>query len=385
MCTTLIFSLFILLYYLGKAKIRFFITGVDSGFSFQENLMLWKLASLCNLKEPQTLFWSVSALTNCISQIIEQSQKSGTEKSESLQKFLSKLYAYRTKTEIEFSKKKGIDSTHSLDVGQKLVIVLPQKGIFTSSIVNNAHELTIRLPALKNGVYKADGNFWTKRDLSVYLWRKKDANYVFDTHVLGSGTFMGEPVLYLAHTNNLLRDQKRKTVRADCHITATLSFVIPDDSKTAISSVLEQSYRCFLENVSESGALIRIGGKGISNIKIKLKFKLGAEDIIMFGVVKSAEYNETLNQSRLHFECYKIDPKMKNSILTFVYNILPEDQKLVLQALEQTEAEAISLGETGNASEEDGKSANIKIPEPLFNEEPDVELEPVDENEGEKI
>ena len=107
-----------------------------------------------------------------------------------------------------------------------------------------------------------------------------------------------------------------------------------------LNNYSEKGYNCFLEDISESGCLIRIGGKGVSNIRVKLYFMIGSEQIIMQGLVKSAEYNENLNQSRLHLECKKLDPKIKNIILTFVYNILPNEEKILYDALKQSEEDS---------------------------------------------
>ena len=71
----------------------------------------------------------------------------------------------------------------------------------------------------------------------------------------------------------------------------------------------------------------------------------------MVGVVRTVEFNETENESLLHFECTHIDPVMRNEVLSYVYNMLPESEKEVLEALEQTESD----------SEQDPVSADLSI------------------------
>jgi hypothetical protein len=58
----------------------------------------------------------------------------------------------------------------------------------------------------------------------------------------------------------------------------------------------------------------------------------------MHGVIRAVEWNKTMNQSRLHFECMKIDRGMKNTVLTFVYNVLPPEEKQIHEAIAQAES-----------------------------------------------
>ena len=100
--------------------------------------------------------------------------------------------------------------------------------------------------------------------------------------------------------------------------------------------------RCILEDISEDGAMIRIGGKAVANISIKLQFELEGSFILMYGIIKAVEYNATINQSRIHFECTHVDPTMKNYILSFVYKVLPEKQKEIFEALSKSNIPSFS-------------------------------------------
>ena len=193
-------------------QIKFCTEGLDQKFSFSEILTLWKLARMCDLEEPVTLYYSVPSLSRCITHIIEDSQAKGTQDSPKVQEFLSKLYKYRTRIELDADQKKGLDSTKRLDKGQKLRIILSGKGLFESEILNNGRDLIIKLPTQK-GVLKLKGDEWTDQEINVYLWRKGDANYVFDSRVLSSGVFNGQSALYITHSEKMLRAQKRRSVR----------------------------------------------------------------------------------------------------------------------------------------------------------------------------
>ena len=335
--TTICIFLVIRLLVLFQVQIQFFMMGQDKGFKFNEITLLWKLAKEAEIEEPMQLYVSVPTLNMAISKIVMDSKANGTESLESTQTFINKLYNYRTKIDIDHENKKGLESTKYLEKGQRLRIILKGKGIFVSEILSVGHELIIRLPLQKN-IRTLDGDDWVTHDVSVYLWRKGDAGYVFDTRVTNAGVFQGQSVIYLAHTNTLERAQKRKSVRAACQIYAQLYFIDADEPDFEAVEV-EAGYKCLLEDISEDGAMVRIGGRGKQNIKIKLQFEIDEKLIIMFGIIRAVEYNQNTNQSRLHFECLHIEKEMKNSILAFIYRDLSDEKKEELTALAEVEEE----------------------------------------------
>ena len=137
---------------------------------------------------------------------------------------MTKLFNYRTKIQNEADDKKGMTTTHSLDKGQTLRIILPGKGVFASEIVGNGNFLVINVPRQKN-LIPYTGEDWVGKVISVYLWRKGDARYVFDTTVTQSGLFLGKSALFLKHSSNLVRTQKRKSVRVKCEIYGMLYII----------------------------------------------------------------------------------------------------------------------------------------------------------------
>lgn len=332
--------------YLFKDNIKFFSTGLDSGFKLTEIFLLWKLAKIADLEDPLTLYWSLPALEKGIAATISNAKNNGLEHSKKTQDFLAKLYAYRTKLELNPKNKKGLTSTKFIDVGQKIRVILKGRGVFSAEVLNNSKDLIISLP-LQNNQITIAGVDWVGMMMSVYLWRKDDAAYVFDTYVRENSMFNGKSVLCLSHTDNLLRTQKRRSVRCECHIYAQM-YIIKSETADLKSMETQPGLKCLLEDISEDGALIRIGGKGVSNLHIKLQFTIGESFIVMSGFVRGVEYDEEKNQSKLHFECTYIDTPMKNAILSYVYNVIPDEEKEIIQAME--------LAEKDEKNREDTKS-----------------------------
>lgn len=353
----LILLLLAKLYSLNKNRINFFVEGLDQGFTFAELTLLWKVSQNCKMDQPVSIFLSMPSLTRAISSIKSQAESEGSANSAKNQNLLSKLYTFRNKIEKEADKKRGLESSKSLSNGQKLRIILPGKGVFTSEIVNNGREMTIRIPTQK-GAITVEGQEWIGKSISVYLWRKGDARYVFDTKVNGNGIFLGKPALFIEHSNNLIRTQKRNAIRAKCHIICNM-YILQTQVIDYNSVETKPGYKCLLEDISENGALIRIGGKGMPNIQIRLQYQLDGHLIVMFGVVRTVEYNAEINQSRLHFECIHIDKTMRNQVLSYVYNILPEKEKEIYDAISMDEDEISSDLPT------DASSTEPKSEEPI--------------------
>ena len=361
--TVAIIFFIILILNLNKELVDFYTKGFDSNFKAGEISVLWRLSRKCKLDNPVSLYYSVPTLNKCISMMITQSRHNGSEKSAKMQNFLAKLYRFRTRVILDMENKKGINNTKSLSDGQKLQLVLPGKGVFFSKIVNNSRELVISMPKTKSRMMLASSE-WEGKKVSVYLWRKNDANYVFDTVVAKGGTYLGLPALFLLHTNSITRTQKRQSVRCDCNIYAQM-YVIRDTIVDYDRKEQTPGYKCLLENISEDGALIRIGGQGVEDVQIKLQFKIDEDFIMMYGIVRAVEYNPDINQSRLHFECIHLEKNMKNAILTYVYNVLPsKDENDVVDVSFEDELPDDSSSEEGgedNTEEQDAENPDMEL------------------------
>lgn len=335
-------------------------------------MLLHSIAKQAQMEEPIALYLSVPALNQAIARIIRDAREKGTESSERIQEFLSKMYKYRTKVELDPKNSRAMKSTRSLAPGQRIRVVLKGMGVFSSRVINAGRELVIELPYQKDRAFIA-GSDWIGKSISVYLNRPGDASYVFDSVVHNAVTAGNKTSLFLAHSDNLIRTQKRKSVRCACQIFAQLYLVRPEMDRGTVE--VEPGLKCLIEDISEDGAMIRIGGAGKKDICIKVQFPLDDKMVVMFGIVRAVEYNAQSNQSRLHFEYIEADPVVKNSILTYVYKILPQDEKEALEALEQVEKDE---------AEEKAAADGLDIPTTISDEDasgavPDFDLPKPDE------
>ncbi len=331
----ILFLLFVLIriVVVFSGLISFYATGLDSGFSISEISMLWSLCSATDIDNPASVFISVGAIDKAIAQVKQTSRIAGTEDTPKIKKLLTSLYEYRTKINLDPRKNRGLKSTKSISIGQRLHVLLKGYGVFSSQVVNNGRELLISLPLRNKKVVLASSD-WVKKDISVYFYRYDDASYVFDANVRASMQFGSHVSLFIPHTDKILRTQKRSAVRCECNIKGLLFVQALQEDSIDESTI--PGLKCLVEDISEEGALIRIGGKGKANLKLRLEFLLDDDPIIMHGVVRGVEYNEEMNVSRLHFQCIKIDEDSKNKILTYVYTFLTENKNSVANSTQNS-------------------------------------------------
>ena len=348
----------------NKDKIDFYLTGLDDGFKISEIHLLYKVAVESELEEPKALFISVPALNRSIASILRNAKIRRTENTPMVQNFLTKLYRYRTKVELDPKNSNSLKSTRGLKPGQKIKVLLKGTGVFSSSVINSGRELVIALPRLKNAI-PFSGKDWIGKKVSIYLQRTGDAGYVFDTEVHNSVQYASKNALYVGHTENIMRFQKRKSVRTACNIKAML-YLPSIELANHIEPESFPGLRCLIEDISEEGALVRIGGIGRKDIAIKLQFELGTRLIVMYGIVKGIEYNQELNQSRMHFSCMEISTESKNAILSYVYNVMPKEEREEIEAISQTveesKEEEAAIKEAASMSKKDGESGSVLEP-----------------------
>ncbi|MDR2101280.1 MAG: PilZ domain-containing protein, partial [Treponema sp.] len=322
--------------------LQFFAKGKDAGFSLQEIDLLRRLAVKANLEEPSSLFWSQNQLDICIRSLVRSIEDAGEEDTQADQTFLSKLYDYRKKIEMEKPKiKKGIASTQQIGESQQLRILVPELGVFKSQVIKNISSyLTISRP---QGNKVAAGLSWTGLPVSVYFWRNDDAGYVFDSEVLDEVFSRGLSALKIAHSESLVRTQKRKSPRIKTHKPAFLYLVSNNEEPGGIEVV--PGLKCFLEDLSETGCAVTIGGKASEGLRVKVQFVVDTSPVSMSGTVRSIEYKQDSNRSLLHIEADELPLEIRNRILGEVFGMLSENEEneplpfRVTEGDEKTEAD----------------------------------------------
>jgi c-di-GMP-binding flagellar brake protein YcgR len=302
--------------------IQFFAKGKDAGFSFKEIELLRRLAVSSNLEDPSSLFWSQNQLDVCIRSLVRNTRFSGSN--QTTQDFLSKLYDYRKKIEMEKPRiKNGISSSRQVGESQKLRILVSGTGVFNSQVIKNtAQYMTIARPVNSNIPVSFS---WTGVAVSVYFWREEDAGYVFDSTVVDEVFSKGVSSLKIEHSDSLFRTQKRKSVRIKTHKLAFLYLLANDEAPDKIETA--PGLKCFVEDLSDTGCAVTIGGKAMAGLRVKVQFSIDNVPIIMSGTVRSVEFKGEENRSLLHIQANSLPLEMRNHILGEVFGMLPEEEE----------------------------------------------------------
>jgi c-di-GMP-binding flagellar brake protein YcgR len=307
--------------------LQFYLKGRESGFIFREINLLRRVAIEAKLENPTALFWSIKQLDRAIKGIIITYRARSQEQEPEYNLLLSKLFELRKRVEFDQPKYKlGIKSSRKLNPKQHLRITLPGLGPFGALIVENlTRYMAISHP---QGPKLPDGFTWKNQKIGVYFWRAEDAGYFYQTKVMDDFIEKKYPILHIAHSDNLIRTQKRGSVRVEMDMPAEL---FPLKSIDAASEIPEEArgLRCRLADVSEGGTAMLIGGKARVGLPVKLQFSLGETLVVMSGVVKGINYDQKKNRSLLHMQASPPSVMMRNRILTYVYNLFGERETIV--------------------------------------------------------
>lgn len=305
--------------------LQFYAKGKDSGFSFKEIELLRRLAVKSNMEDPSALFWSQNQIDVCIRSLIRNSRLAGTEQDPENQEFLSKLYDYRKKIELDKPRvKTGITGTRQIGELQTLRVLVTGAGVFQSRVIKNTSQyITIARPS---GGNLPPSFAWAGQRLAVYFWRNDDAGYVFDSDVMDEVYSKGYPALQISHSDSLFRTQKRKSIRMKLRKSAFL-YVLDEGSVPDLVEVVP-GLKCIINDISDSGCAVTIGGKASPGMRVKIQFALNKSPLIMCGTVRSVEFNEDANHSLLHIEADSLPFETRNAILTEVFGIKEEEDAL---------------------------------------------------------
>ena len=181
------------------------------------------------------------------------------------------------------------------------------------------------------------GFTWRGRVLNFYFWRDNDAGYFFQSKLLDSYRDNENKYFRLAHSDYLLRSQKRRSVRAESQFAAQMyRFKSPSSFNHDIET--NPGLFCVVTDISEDGTAVRVGGRGKKGMALKLQFKISNNLIVVNGVVKSVNYDFEKDQSILHIELMPLDEASRFAVLAYVYDV-DRSRKRKQAAMEESSRE----------------------------------------------
>jgi c-di-GMP-binding flagellar brake protein YcgR len=340
--------------------VQFFSKGKEAGFSLKEIEMLRQLTIQCGIEPPHSIFESQTQLDKCIHSMVRSVKMSGSS-GQGTGDFLSKLYDYRQKIEVNKNREKNkIAHSRQISEGQALRILVVGTGVFDSHVVKNTGQyMTISRPVSSKGPVSMT---WTGIKIAVYFWREEDAGYVFDSEVLDEVYSLGTPSLKISHGESLFRTQKRKSVRAKTNKAAFLYLVPSDEPPHKLAAA--PGLKCFLEDLSDTGCAVTVGGKAAEGLRVKVQFALNNVPVCITGTVRSTNYQEDTNRTILRIEAEPLPVKIKNHILSEVFGMLPDDDEdeLPFRVLDDEMATLTGGGDSAGDDQTDSDDADGASP-----------------------
>jgi hypothetical protein len=302
--------------------LQFYLKGRESGFIFREINLLRRVAVDARLDNPTALFWSMKQLDRALKAVVVQARARSQEEDPAYNLLLAKLFELRKRVEFDQPKYKlGIKSSRKLTPNQGIRLTLPGIGPFSSIVVENlARYMAVSYP---QGPKLPEGFSWKNQKVGVYFWRAEDAGYFFQTKVLEDFFDRKYPLLHVLHSDNLIRTQKRNSVRVETDMSAEL-FPLQTIEQASEEPENQQGLRSRLVDISEGGAAVLIGGKARVGLPVKMQFDLGNAPIVLSGVVKGANFDPKKNRSLLHIQATTPSVTVRNRILIYVYNLFGE-------------------------------------------------------------
>jgi c-di-GMP-binding flagellar brake protein YcgR len=302
--------------------IQFYAKGRESGFNFSEVNLLRKVAVENRLENPTSLFWSIRQLDRSIRGTIVRLRGLGTLDNDDSAKFLSKLFDFRRRVELNLPKYKiGLKSSRKIVNHQRIRITLPGVGVYESSVVENLRRyMAVSYP---EGPVLPPGFSWKGQKINIYFWRADDAGYVFESKVLEDFSEQEYPLLHIGHSDNLIRSQKRQSIRVEVNKPAAL-YALKSIAMANENEETGRGLKCRLVDISSDGAAVLIGGRAKVGLAVKLQFPIGTSLVRMCGTVRGVSFNPKKNQSTLHIQAVPLSPRQRNVVLSFVYNLFNE-------------------------------------------------------------
>ncbi|MCL2441428.1 MAG: PilZ domain-containing protein [Treponema sp.] len=320
--------------------IQFFAKGKEAGFTIKDMEQLRKLVAAAQIKDPVAIFKSQKQFELIIRSMVNTVRLSGERGDPTVQYFLSKLFDYFKKIEMEVSENKArISNSRQISEGQPLRVLVAGTGVYKSEVVKNfGNYLTIARPV--NSKNSASMQ-WHGVKISVYFWREDDAGYVFDTEVIDEVFSKGISSLKVEHNESLFRTQKRKSLRVKFCRPAFLYLVDDNDNPHKLEK--SAGLMCMLEDISDTGCAFKINGQAAVGLRLKVQFSLDRIPICMPATVRSVEYSQETDTSLVRMEADPLPIGTRNHILCEVFDLLPEDDEdeLPFRVLEE-EADAAS-------------------------------------------
>jgi c-di-GMP-binding flagellar brake protein YcgR len=301
----------------GPAKAswwKFRSQGRAARFSSAEISLLKKVVQQSETPNPVSLFQSPELVDLCIRSLFQATRNNDPAR----QDLIAKLYEFRKKLDAR-GPKRGLTTSRGIEAGQNLRVVAANAAIYQCRVIRNTPQYLLATRPVNANLRSAPA--WQGQRVSIYFWKEEDAGYVFDGQVLDEVFVKGVSAIQISHSDSLLRTQKRRSLRIKTHKLTYLYLL--NDAVSSDTPETTPGLKCFMEDMSDTGCSVTIGGRASKGIRVKLQFELDKKPFVMCGEVRSVEYNEATNRSLLHVEADSLSQEAKSAIFAEMFSATP--------------------------------------------------------------
>jgi len=294
--------------------------GLNLGITKPEIKLLRDMAYNSRLSHFNSIYSSIKALDRCVIKSVHILHESELPEAEKHSK-IEEIFLLRNKMDnIFLSRKQTLSSSEKLQSNQNIDLFFERIGTFKSKIIENSPEhLVVMIPieALDNVEFT-----WKGKKVQCSFGKANDAEYTFASKVVEQNPGGNVGLLHIAHTNKMVRQQKRIFRRNPSNISVniyTLSISSTGGSKK-ISVASPTPFNGVISNISGGGVAIRAGGTLAINTLIKLDFSLDFKetDIAIARVLAFSSIPNSADKI-LHTKFERISKKTRNRIFEYIY------------------------------------------------------------------
>lgn len=295
--------------------------GERIGLEKTDIRMLRDIAYRNKLPYFNSIYSSLRILDDCIINVVQQIKESDYDPAVKHQQ-IEDIFMLRSKMDNIFSAmKQNVTSSRKLPHKTRLFLDFEGIGHYESLLaINNPESFAVVMP-LED--INTDAFSWIKKKVRVAFNVTDDAEYVMFTKVTDEAATEKHGLLFLAHTNRIIRQQKRAFKRNDANISVDIYTlrVVTSGGKKKIQVGAKTNFNGLITNLSAGGVAIRAGGTLRENTLVKLEFSLDFkhDDTVIGRVIGNSPIPNSSDRM-LHIKFERITKKTRNRIFEYIYH-----------------------------------------------------------------
>jgi len=287
----------------------------EKGFTDDEISLMYKYIDSSQYPNPFSLASKKPNIESFINKILNYIPNLPPETLSNIDKEKEKNICYKilNKLDFIFSKSTPITSTRNIPVGKKIRIFIKEYGYFFSEVILNVEGgLVVKKPQ------RDDIKDWIK-PVTCFFFMENDAGYSFNSQIEEEVSEHHLQGLFIKHTNELIRYQKRKYLRKEAQFYITYSFAYQKITNEGKSKLI-------VDTAEYDGTVIDISAGGVSfetlkeskaNQIIKLTIYLNRNNINAYG--KIIRVLKKGNKFIFFVKFIKITPHDQNIIHEYIF------------------------------------------------------------------